>query len=573
MCHTVQSPQDDHDTFSLMQVFHTSKNRVRELPSLSLDTQKRSLVALTPADMTPQLRNDTISALYPDSPSSGSATPRTDCRVCKSYNSVIRLHEGLIPAGVLDRLLNLRMWSQLAASLCARLVLPPACKMLSKSLVGHPLPDDLPWSHFVTVKLKSDGSDILNPPDDVGMSGNSSTRAVISENQGEVNEATAMGTPKQRLDTLVYDEGPFKRAKAAYLLGAKYAQAEQKVDDGEAFQWDLYEDWLFMDWVGMLPKIGHCPLVSMEPSPSIVTAAQRFFYALQVQPGSYVTLHIRRRDAALACDTSIPKVVDYVKCSLDQVGWLNRTDQPLIVFTDEQDPTYLDDLLNALYKTFNSQRSVFLGDSAIHSVSCYHDGPFVFATSLYIRHQAAAEMFMDRTQCQACGLCRAPCRGYSFDEYVVQTELATTSAAAHIAGNVLRKNPPVSSCSGQNRSQSELVCQYGSPVPTPRRSEPPPSPPPPYPAHPVVHSEQQIEQGNKTSVLHAPSPPPPPPASMSSSSHPVMQAEQQIAGSSQPSAPLASSIVLPPASSLAPSLGPSPVQKNEEQNEVTDGVM
>merc|ERR1719235_1344686 len=112
---------------------------------------------------------------------------------------------------------------------------------------------------------------------------------------------------------------------------------------------------------------------------------------------------------------------------------MDSAGHPIIIFTDETDQSYLKELLEALHSVFRSRRTVLLGDPAVEKATGSKDGAFTFATSLFIRYNAAAEMFLDRTQCEPCGLCKAPCRGHSFDEYVLHTELTVTPRAADLA--------------------------------------------------------------------------------------------------------------------------------------------
>merc|ERR1719440_748927 len=141
---------------------------------------------------------------------------------CDNYNSLITLNEGVMPCGLLDRLLNLRVWSQLAASLCARLELPPVCKMMSRSLAGGELPSDLSWDHYVNVRMLSDGSSIFNAPGEWNRN-----RTVIPEDIGEINPSMAEPTVSDRLRGMAWSEGPLKRDEAADRLRGKIEQAKQ----------------------------------------------------------------------------------------------------------------------------------------------------------------------------------------------------------------------------------------------------------------------------------------------------------------------------------------------------------
>merc|ERR1719498_246335 len=167
----------------------------------------------------------------------------------------------------------------------------------------------------------------------------------------------------------------------------------------------------------------------MDPAKSLRDTTQMFYKKTGVQEGKYLSLHVRRGDALGACDTKVEKVVEYVTCSLNQEGWMKRHDQPLVIFTDEKNEPYKTELLKSLKAALGGNRTVLFGDPLIHDIAKEKDGPFKFATTLVLRHQAEAELFMDRTQCLPCGVCKEHCRGANFDEYVVRAQMSVTPVA------------------------------------------------------------------------------------------------------------------------------------------------
>jgi len=447
----------DDDSVSLLQLSHHSERRSGVLTTVEIEDERAAVAIpfyMNPEDMTPGVRAKVLAALYPSSPSAAvknKSSHQHQCPKCSSYPSLIRLNEGLLPCGLLDRLTNLRIWSQVAVSLCARLEVPPPCAMLSKSLVGHkPLAHDVPWSHYVEMRVVGDNSSVLASPTTANLT--NGTRVVIPEKVEEINLAMSGSSPMERLNILNYAEGAGLRKQAAATLKTKYSNALRSLAVGKAFQWDLHEDWLIFDWMILLPAINYCPLVSMEPAQSIKDTTTTFYEKLGLHEGKYVTLHVRRGDAINACDTRVRNVVNYVACSLTQEGWMNRTDQPLVIFTDETSGVYKTELLNGLKSLLGHNRTVLFGDPVIHEIAKSKDGPFKFATTLLLRQQAEAELFMDRTQCLPCGVCKEHCRGANFDEYVVRAQMSVTPEAAKLCNKFLQAEPPVSSCAALHQN-------------------------------------------------------------------------------------------------------------------------
>merc|ERR1712142_1379844 len=78
-------------------------------------------------------------------------------------------------------------------------------------------------------------------------------------------------------------------------------------------------------------------------------ALSRYLGQVEIYPDSYITLHIRRGDAKKECDTEIPAMHDYLKCSLSNCSH----NFPILVFSDEAHGrdywTKLEALLNTDY--------------------------------------------------------------------------------------------------------------------------------------------------------------------------------------------------------------------------------
>lgn len=350
------------------------------------------------------------------------------CKKCSSYSSVIRLG-GRGVSGLGDRLTDISTWSGLAALLCARIQLRPPCEKVLKYQVGN-MSREVAWSKFIDV-VAADGSKMTDPPDAAD------TRVKIPM------------------------KGSFEE---------RYALAKKAVADGKPFDWTLDFDWLSIPWGQTLPP-GDLAILTAEseihrkachnfairPSAETLEAASKFRSELGLTQRHYATLHVRRGDAKVACDTSVAKVSAYASCSLGKS--VNMTLAPLILFTDEVDPEYLAALHGNLSKVFGGLRKVILGDRVLDAVMGQEatdglmGGPLSkYTTSLLLRFQSSVELLLDRSHCVACDVVPKPtvhCSGTcDFQEYVVQQQFHTSSRA-HDAAVVRLKRDHAPACAQQ----------------------------------------------------------------------------------------------------------------------------
>ena len=63
---------------------------------------------------------------------------------------------------------------------------------------------------------------------------------------------------------------------------------------------------------------------------------------------AHSALHIRRRDTSSECNTTLPRVVSFVNCSL------SSTPTALLLYTDERGKDYLRPLLRELQRVLSS---------------------------------------------------------------------------------------------------------------------------------------------------------------------------------------------------------------------------
>jgi hypothetical protein len=82
--------------------------------------------------------------------------------------------------------------------------------------------------------------------------------------------------------------------------------------------------------------------------------------------GPFSTLHLRRGDVVDQCDTSVASVVRYMKCSWKKTpSWSEPGNERLVVFTDETDEAYLQQVVAALSELPRWGGGVLHGDPVV----------------------------------------------------------------------------------------------------------------------------------------------------------------------------------------------------------------
>lgn len=162
----------------------------------------------------------------------------------------------------------------------------------------------------------------------------------------------------------------------------------------------------------------------MEFSDPIKKVFLEFLKSTNLKQFEYITLHIRRGDAKKLCNTSIEKMNNYITCSLancnaDNFGF----NQTIIVFTDELNSEYLDDVEKILeekgHRFLNGEAKVLelvlemvvgnefhdenAGNSTKKSVTKYLNNYFTFQASNIIKFYARYKLVQrKRGQCHDC---------------------------------------------------------------------------------------------------------------------------------------------------------------------------
>jgi hypothetical protein len=159
-----------------------------------------------------------------------------------------------------------------------------------------------------------------------------------------------------------------------------------------------------------LPKCGDYKL---EPSDGVFEAAVAALNAIGVD--AFSTLHLRRGDALADCDTSVAKVAEYMRCDFTQrsqegvklpnAAWDAPGDEALVVFTDETDPAYLQEVIAELSKIPRWGGGVTHGDAVVAaqlSSEDQRDNYLVYAIAREVMRSASNTYAMDRATCGNC---------------------------------------------------------------------------------------------------------------------------------------------------------------------------
>jgi hypothetical protein len=211
---------------------------------------------------------------------------------------------------------------------------------------------------------------------------------------------------------------------------AQFRNARDMAAKGEAFVWRLPSDVRDQkrhivgldEWQACGPRyktrkdfVGSA--MDAGPSRAVVDLADRFRATLA---GNFSTLHLRRSDALThkaqkrkRCGTKVSTVKTYVDCvypppRCGPTRCKSKADaerrDTLVVFTDERDARYLDELYDALKST---GRDVVFGDAALRELAGDggRDNYFVFAASLVVREASFPRLAMDRSHCETHRTC------------------------------------------------------------------------------------------------------------------------------------------------------------------------
>ena len=248
-------------------------------------------------------------------------------------------NDGQYKAGLSDMSLWLLNAAKVASTLCARIVVPRPCTILS---VDHNSGDTVDcktnWNHYVNISH---------------LDRHNRTAQLISPGGFDSPLPDGLGVVKD------------------------YTAALQAVKRGRGFVWHK-RDGAAHDWN---PGPHNCSNVLRFPTTSVLEARAQFFRREHI--GAYISLHIRRGAALVNCDTDVPNVLNYVTCSLNKTGHAGFNGS-IVILTDETDQAYLAQLQRAFKRRLPGIRVVH-ADASLRAAHPTEDNYFIFAITETLR--------------------------------------------------------------------------------------------------------------------------------------------------------------------------------------------
>ena len=270
------------------------------------------------------------------------------CKRCDSYDSFVVL-SGQWVAGMSDRVLIMSGAALLATSLCARLIMPSPANALLQLSTGHnggaPLDPSWGWERYLQLGLLPDGQPVIARPGEE-LQHITSRATVINSKYGEVadNYTHVASLPGQFVWYI--DDNYYHWSTQLPSLGC---------DGDQVILPDAVEKRHPMNWAEW----------SLPPSTFVQEFACAARDALGTTPDTMHAVHVRRTDTANRCNTSVAAVVEHVKECDATWNTPDPWDATLVLFTDETEQAYLDELVAALSELPRWGGRVRHGDSAI----------------------------------------------------------------------------------------------------------------------------------------------------------------------------------------------------------------
>ena len=346
------------------------------------------------------------------------------CSRCSNpYDSVL-VWPAKDTAGLADRAIVLRGLANLAASLCAQLIAPTPVQMLDTRTHNgkRSLEPDTSWSRYFSV-TSWNGVDVLSERwnasyRQVARLANSSwRRSVLDLHANSVQDvvvqyhrvarATAAGEP------FVWTIGGATNYRDFMLpLSNEVWQLHNKnrTDSGH-FHVATAPPHLSGDCdhgVICVARSTTCAdYVSIAASLEVQRAAWSAFQRLAPEASAYgdvATLHVRRGDTIKKCNTSVPAVLEYLRCARLDSSSRAVDSQPflrmrrMLLFTDETDARYVSTLLAAIESEFASQHlTVSHADPAVRKAGAHADDNFfTFAMAAHLMQKSGMQFGVHR---------------------------------------------------------------------------------------------------------------------------------------------------------------------------------
>lgn len=278
------------------------------------------------------------------------------------------------PTGLSDNAFQLEALANLAASLCASVLLIPPSRMLTPNHNGgRSVPDFVRWDRYLEFRP---AAGVANPLID-----DKEWAAISSRHEDHEHDPECQGECQPLLNLMSTTP-----AQAAWDWG----RAVDAVANGRRFVWHI--DVNYWTWGGVvaaaihsagfavphidfnegLPPFDGCDHGQVRVSQNVLALVKTFEEKVGLSGFSDVSaLHLRRGDMSTWCDTSAPTVIDYINCT-DHEGVSGR--QQLIIFTDETDPLYLSELFSGLKQLPQWGGRVVHGDPIIEKNAHHYNG-------------------------------------------------------------------------------------------------------------------------------------------------------------------------------------------------------
>lgn len=327
-------------------------------------------------------------------PSTTPSSTASDCiRHCANRKN--RIYGSIGFAGMSDRASLVVMLSKLAGSLCAVVDLPPPMSSFARSHnQNKKLREEVRWDDLFNVTFRQDGSQSLYDVRD------NPNRSVHDERNKRRKKGTLLGFYNR--SKYPPDWNLLISNKSSNLLHdfeeiQRYSW-EHEHDPGRGFLWEIHQI-LFnseLRKVDRLPGLSDMEAKQLRPEqiyhdrmrPSLLTKVPACQYASQtpeeMEPAQLHTFrtelrlrvqalaptgtslfgffHIRRGDSKKACNTTLPDLESYLKCSLNGTESTGKK-VTLLMGSDERNAKYRQQVLDLVNKDNTSYPQVSMLDA------------------------------------------------------------------------------------------------------------------------------------------------------------------------------------------------------------------
>jgi hypothetical protein len=319
---------------------------------------------------------------------------------------------------------------------------PPHAALLNTHNHKHHLNEDIPWSDYVNLTSALDGTNILS---DAMMTVKQVKR------QAKISARRYRNSSNNTLTMMmIHALVVTKNESRANAVWDQYQRIRSLAATGQSFLWGFHTNvWEWKDDFDQYYLANHSTTTTTTATSVTATTAcpnhvqmgevsmrapikEEFFRLanISLHTVGYTALHIRRTDAIVegTCDTSIDTILDFLRCYMSLSSICPKTttttinDGPLVIFTDEHDPTYLSALVNMQQQNVlpgnhhHHHRPVLLGDALVRQAIQHttmimslpevlrheNDNFFLFSIVDDLFTHANVSLWKERMKCQTC---------------------------------------------------------------------------------------------------------------------------------------------------------------------------